>query len=135
MQIRVIRGGCGIRYTDAYGTQRHALKTRESGAFECEDDQAKRLISMGVAQLAGKNGIPEEEEAMEESKAHLSKKDLSSMSIEQLRLLAADMGVDGSGRRKKAELVSAITAQAVQTENVEDNGGRPDFMDASEMIV
>lgn len=90
---------------------------------------------MGVAQLAGKNGIPEEEEAMEESKAHLSKKDLSSMSIEQLRLLAADMGVDGSGRRKKAELVSAITAQAVQTEDVEDNGGRPDFMDASEMIV
>lgn len=48
-KIKVIRGGCGIFYTDKSGTKRHALKTPENGPFECNDEQAYRLVQAGVA--------------------------------------------------------------------------------------
>lgn len=51
--IRVKCGGCGIKYTDANGKARHALKTPESGAFECDDAQADRLVGLGVAEYVG----------------------------------------------------------------------------------
>lgn len=52
-KIRVTRGGCGICYTDANGVKRHALKTPENGAFECGDEQADRLVRLGVAAYVG----------------------------------------------------------------------------------
>ena len=57
-KIRITRGGCGICYTDANGVKRHALKTPESGAFECSDEQADRLVRLGVAIYAGTAGKP-----------------------------------------------------------------------------
>ena len=48
-KIRVTRGGCGIKYTDSNGVERHATKTPESGPFECDDAQADRLVRLGVA--------------------------------------------------------------------------------------
>ena len=52
-KIKVTRGGCGIAYTDKNGTARHALKTAESGPFECDDKQADRLVRLGVAVYVG----------------------------------------------------------------------------------
>lgn len=51
-KIKVIRGGCGIAYKDEHGADRHALKTTEDGPFECDDQQAARLVSLGVAVYA-----------------------------------------------------------------------------------
>ncbi len=48
VKIKVIVGGCGIEYTDNHGNTRHALKTPEDGPFDCREDVAERLVSLGV---------------------------------------------------------------------------------------
>ena len=68
-KIRITRGGCGICYTDANGVKRHALKTPESGAFECSDEQADRLVRLGVAIYAGTAGKPAQQADAEPEQA------------------------------------------------------------------
>ena len=45
--------------------------------------------------------------------SHLDKEQLMTMSIADLRKLAADMGIDVSGLRKKADIVDALAVEAV----------------------
>ena len=47
VKIKVIFGGCGIEYIDNHGNTRHALKTPEDGPFDCQEDVAERLVSLG----------------------------------------------------------------------------------------
>ena len=53
VKIRVKYGGCGIRYTDENGVSRHALKTPESGPFDCDEAKAAQLVGMGMAEYVG----------------------------------------------------------------------------------
>ena len=128
-QIRVKYGGCGIKYTDANGTERHALKTPESGAFECDDAQAERLVGLGVAEYVGlqwkevNNSVQPEEtgddakqqETGEPEKAtgHLDAEQLAEMDYNELKKLAADMGVKPAGQ-KKTDYIAAIAAVEVE---------------------
>lgn len=113
--IKVTRGGCGIQYNDAHGNARHALKTPESGPFECDDAQAARLVSLGVAEYVGaqKKEQTDGSQGTEKATGHLDAAQLETMTNEQLKNLAADMGVDVTGCKKKADYIAAIVAVEV----------------------
>lgn len=125
-KIRVTRGGCGISYTDAHGVKRHALKIPEDGPFECDDAQADRLVRLGVAAYVTAKAPevqqePEENEDQDpqepaETTGHLDAAELESWDYNQLKKLAADMGVTPKGK-KKADLIAAITAVEVTPGN------------------
>ena len=125
--IKVKRGGCGIKYTDAHGNARHALKTPEHGPFECDDAQAARLVGLGVADYVNDLGwkqvadpVPQSDEQQgdtgepEKATGHLDAAQLETMTNEQLKNLAGDLGVDISGCKKKADYIAAIVAVEVE---------------------
>lgn len=133
-KIRITRGGCGICYTDANGVKRHALKTPESGAFECSDEQADRLVRLGVAIYTGSSEKPAQQATAEPGQAnepdqtvkgHLSAEDLESWDYNELKKLAAEMGVEVKGK-KKADYIAAITAEEVKA-SAEDDELPPDL--------
>lgn len=137
IKIRVTRGGCGISYNDEHGTKRHALKTPEDGPFMCDEAQAERLVRLGVAAyVTGKAPeVPQDPDAdtdpgnqePEKATGHLDAAELESWDYNQLKKLAADMGVTPKGK-KKADLIAAITAAEVTPGNDTD----PDEGDGSE---
>lgn len=122
-QIRVKYGGCGIKYKDAHGMERHALKTPESGAFECDDVQAERLVGLGVAEYVGlqwkqventsDDNQQDENGDLEKATGHLDAEQLAEMDYNELKKLAADMGVKPEGQ-KKADYIAAIAAAEVE---------------------
>lgn len=114
-KIRVTRGGCGITYTDAHGVKRHALKMPEDGPFECDDAQADRLVRLGVAAYVTAKA-PEAQQEPAKTTGHLDAAELESWEYNQLKKLAADMGVTPKGK-KKADLIAAITAVEVTPDN------------------
>lgn len=140
--IKVTRGGCGINYTDAHGNTRHTLKTPENGPFECDIDQAQRLIDLGVAELVSPWTIPEgdaaqsdeqqgdtdeqqEEQAdgsqeTEEATGRLDAEQLEGMDYNELKKLAADMGVEPEGK-KKSDYIAAIVAAEVKPGDEDDD--------------
>lgn len=125
-KIRVTRGGCGISYTDAHGVKRHVCKKPEEGPFECDDAQADRLVRLGVATYVTTKAPeaqqePEENEDQDpqepaETTGHLDAAELENWEYNQLKKLAADMGVTPKGK-KKADLIAAITAVEVTPGN------------------
>lgn len=137
IKIRVTRGGCGISYNDEHDTKRHALKTPEDGPFMCDEAQAERLVRLGVAAyVTGKAPeVPQDPDAdtdpdnqePEKATGHLDAAELESWDYNQLKKLAADMGVTPKGK-KKADLIAAITAAEVEPGNDTD----PDEGDGSE---
>lgn len=127
-KIKITRGGCGICYTDSNGIKRHALKTPENGAFECSDEQADRLVRLGVAIYAGTAGKTAQQADAEPEKTvkgHLSAEDLEGWDYNELKKLAADMGVEVKGK-KKADYIAAITAEEVEA-SAEDDELPPDL--------
>lgn len=118
-KIRVTRGGCGIAYTDEHGTSRYALRTPEHGPFECDDAQADRLVRLGAAEYA--------DDAMRNpggTKGHLDTGQLESMTIDNLKALAADLGVDTAGCKKKSDYVAAIAELEI---DLDDEDGFPEL--------
>ena len=115
-KIRVTVGTVG--YYDA--KHAHKRMTAADGPFECEDTQAERFVSAGVAEYVG--GAIEVDEADEqEATGHLAKSQLEEMTIQQLQNLAGDLGVDVTGCKKKAEYVDAIAAAEVTAGGVVDD--------------
>lgn len=126
-KIKIIRGGCGIAYKDEHGADRHALKTTEDSPFECDDQQAARLVSLGVAVyaemcpeavlstsvLAGALNLAQS--------ASLDSEQLNSMTLAELKKLAADMGADVKGCKSKVDYIDAITAVEVEADDEDDD--------------
>lgn len=155
-KIRVTQGGCGIKYMDAKGNVRHALKTAADKPFEIDDEQAERLVSLGVAAYVGPVPFDDEiedeiEEEIEEEidpedeieeeidpednpetpsqeaekiKGHLDAADLEKMDYNDLKALAADMGVKPTSQ-KKADIIAALVAVEVEVD-AEDAVEDPD---------
>ena len=115
--IKVKYGGCGIIYRDANGVERHALKTPESGPFECDDAQAAHFVGLGMAEYVGNTPAPSH--GAEKQTGTLDKEQLETMEYNQLKKLAASLGVKPNGN-KKADLVAAISAAEVEIEDPED---------------
>lgn len=147
--IKVIRGGCGIVYTDAHGNARHALKTPESGPFECDDTQAARLVGLGVADYCNELGwrqvadpAPQTDEQQTEQQkeqtddtqepeklvGHLAAEQLEEMGYNELKKLAADMGVKPEGKTKD-DYIAALVAVEVELGDEVD----PDEDDGDEL--
>lgn len=121
VKIRVTCGGCGIEYTDEHGKARHALKTAEDGPFLCDAKQAERLVRLGVAayvttkepaKAEAGEGDQDPGENPDAQTGHLSAEDLEKWDFNDLRKLAADMGVKPEGK-KKADYIAAIVAVEV----------------------
>lgn len=116
--IKVKYGGCGIKYKDGNGVERHTLKTPEDGPFLCEIKQAKRLVELGVAEFA--DG---EIATVEPVTGHLDAEQLEGMTNNELKTLAEELGVDVSKCKRKADYIAAITAAEVEAgDEDEDNG-------------
>lgn len=130
-KIKVTRGGCGICYTDANGVKRHALKTPENGAFECSDEQADRLVRLGVAvyveDVKQQDDTDTKQDGETEStmKAHLDAEELENWDYNELKKLAAELGVEPAGK-KKADYIAAIVAEEVEV-SVDDDELPPDL--------
>ena len=127
VKIRVTCGGCGIEYTDEHGNARHALKTADDGPFLCDAKQAERLVGLGVAAYVTTKE-PDENDGEQDPGAapkgqtgHLSAEDLEKMDFNDLRKLAADMGLKPEGK-KKADYIAAIAAAKITAgdDNTED---------------
>lgn len=121
VKIRVTCGGCGIEYTDEHGKARHALKTAEDGPFLYDAKQAERLVRLGVAayvttkepaKAEAGEGDQDPGENPDTQTGHLSAEDLEKWDFNDLRKLAADMGVKPEGK-KKADYIAAIVAVEV----------------------
>lgn len=137
-KIRIKTGGCGIKYTDAHGVVRHALKTPEDGPCECHDDVAARLVGLSVAEYVytvddtppteqpAESHAEQTEEPADEvidddsNTGHLDAAQLESMTIKQLESLAGDLGVDVSGCKKKADYIAAIIAVDIEVDDDDD---------------
>lgn len=130
-KIRITRGGCGICYTDSNGVKRHALKTPENGDFECSDEQADRLVRLGVAvyveDVKQQDDTDTKQDGETEStmKTHLDAEELESWDYNELKKLAAEMGVEPAGK-KKADYIAAIVAEEVEV-SVDDDELPPDL--------
>lgn len=128
--IKIKAGGCGVNYTDGNGVKRYALKTPADGAFECEIEQAKRLVDLGVAEfVADAKGDTEAKEGVGLGKTgHLDAAQLESMDFNDLKKLAKDMGVTPAGK-KKADYIAALVAVEVEP-GEEMDGEEPPSLDA-----
>lgn len=115
-KIRVTVGTVG--YYDA--KHAHKRMTAADGPFECEDTQAERFVSAGVAEYVG-GAIEADEVDEQEVTGHLAKSQLEEMTIQQLQNLAGDLGVDVTGCKKKAEYMDAIAAAEVTAGGVVDD--------------
>ena len=130
--IKVIRGTCGIKYTDAKGLTKYDSKTAADGAFDIDEAQAERLVSLGVAEYAtttketAKTAEPADE-ADEDEKltGRLDADTLGVMDYNELKKLAADMGVTPKGK-KKGDYIEAICAAEVEI-GEEDEDELPDL--------
>ena len=134
VKIRVTCGGCGIEYTDEHGNARHALKTADDGPFLCDAKQAERLVGLGVAAYVttkepDKNDDDQDPGASPDGQTgHLSAEDLEKMDFNDLRKLAADMGLKPEGK-KKADYIAAIVAVEVTAGNDDTEDGDEDTGD------
>lgn len=130
--IKIKQGGCGIKYTDANGVTRHMLMQPENGPFECDIEQAKRLVAKGVAEYvapwtvpagdAPTDGVQQDTQEPKRRTAHLDAADLELMDYAELKKLAADMGIEPEGR-KKADYIAALVAVEVE---IDDDDEDPD---------
>lgn len=127
--IKIKRGGCGIKYTDGNGMERHTLKTPEDGVFECEIEQAKRLVALGVAEY--ESDVKSTEKTQEGGKlsCHLDAEQLEAMNFNDLKKLAKDMGVKPDGNTKAAYIAAlvAVEVEADAEDVVDDPDDLPDL--------
>ena len=63
----------------------------------------------------------------QEAKYHLNKAQLDEMKFDDLKKLAADMGIDITGIKKKADLVDAIAAVEVEPGEPVDDENEVDY--------
>ena len=140
VRIQVICGGCGIEYRDEHGNLRHMLKTSEDGPFDCEEEAAARLVSLGVAVYAAREWVPAKEgvaadrlpsvpqpipESEEEGEViplegMLEEGQLRSMKVRDLENLARGLGLDTGKCTKKEDYVNLILAEAGEEDDEDE---------------
>lgn len=152
-KIRVTRGGCGVMVTDENGTVRHTLKTPKDEPFECDDALAAHFVEQGVAvycepkenatqlNVAGETAAETEgeepsaaqsdaqqEETGEPEKVigHFVAEDLKTWDYNDLKKLAAEMGVTPAGK-KKEDYITAIVAADIEIDEEDEDEDLPEL--------
>ena len=120
--IKLIQGAYGYRAPGSLVTE---LVTTKSDPFEVDDKEAKRLISLGVAQYAeiavatpqkevidpatGENTPPEGEGENGQKKPDQTKPEYGDfMTVAELKAYADEQGIEYEDRTTKAKLIEAI---------------------------
>ena len=138
VKIKIIVGGCGIEYTDNHGNTRHALKTPEDGPFDCREDVAERLVSLGVAEyIARKNekrGL--QRDRMEEESLHTmgetDEEQLYAMKMKDLQSLIKEKGLDARDYKKKEDYVNLILS--ADSDGEDDEEEEPPALEGMEPV-
>ena len=114
MKIRIIRGMYGNRENG-----RIVEKNPESPPFEVTEKEGQRLISQEIAVSAEEQDSEktEPEEEAEVMTGYLTRDQLESMKMEELKILAESLGLKKNGSR--AELIERIMAESVEIEEEE----------------
>ena len=142
LTVKIISGtyGCKIK-------GRIVPKDLTSEPFELEDAEAKRLVSLGVAEIItegvatggndeetnppsvnlsnDENGSNGENEGENDIVGHLDAEQLREMTNKELKALAEDMGIDTSKMKVKDDYIQAIVAVEVSAPANDENGENP----------
>ena len=142
LTVKIISGtyGCKIK-------GRIVPKDLTSEPFELEDAEAKRLVSLGVAEIITEgvatggngeetnppsvnpsneeNGSNGENEGENDIVGHLDAEQLREMTNKELKALAEDMGIDTSKMKVKDDYIQAIVAVEVSAPSNDENGENP----------
>lgn len=142
LTVKIISGtyGCKIK-------GRIVPKDLTSEPFELEDAEAKRLVSLGVAEIItegvatggngeetnppsvnpsnDENGSNGENEGENDIVGHLDAEQLREMTNKELKALAEDMGIDTSKMKVKDDYIQAIVAVEVSAPSNDENGENP----------
>ena len=125
MLVKIISGTYGHRPLLPNGKRSPYLNPVKAGSapIDVDEAEAERLIALGVAAKAeaGENEAPAVKAAEtapaaagEPFTGHLDGADLESMSFNDLKALAKDMGIDAGKIKSKAALIKAISEVEVE---------------------
>ena len=114
MMIQIISGGYGHRKKNSTYIQ---LMDKNSKPFEVDDDEAKRLIALGIAKSI--EVIPDQEPVIEK----LEPQHIEEMGYNELRQLAKDLDLNASGT--KQELIERIVGAQTPANDEEDEEQPP----------
>lgn len=142
LTVKIKSGAYGLNTGD-----RVITKDRMSEPFELEDAEAKRLVSLGVAEIItegvatggngeetnppsvnpsnDENGSNGENEGGNDIDGHLDAEQLREMTNKELKALAEDMGIDTSKMKVKDDYIQAIVAVEVSAPSNDENGENP----------
>lgn len=142
LTVKIISGTYGCKTKG-----RIVPKDRMSEPFSLDDTEAKRLVSLGVAEIItegvatggnGKetnppsvnpsndeNGSNGENEGGNDIDGHLDAEQLREMTNKELKALAEDMGIDTSKMKVKDDYIQAIVAVEVSAPADDENGENP----------
>lgn len=118
MKIQIISGTYGLR-VNSYTVSR---KTPDDPPFDVSDDEAKRLVGLGVARIVEK--IPTQEEPDETQPDNTETTEelpaySADMKLAELKEVAAAYGVDASKAKSKAEVIALIEGSQETDQNDE----------------
>lgn len=142
LTVKIKSGAYGLNTGD-----RVITKDRMSEPFSLDDAEAKRLVSLGVAEIItegvatggngeetnppsvnpadDENGSNGENEGGNDIDGHLDAEQLEEMTIKELKALAEDMGIDTGKFKVKADYIQAIVAVEVSAPADDENGENP----------
>lgn len=106
MLVKIINGVYG-HYTEG----KVVRKDKKSEPFDLEPDKAARLVSQGVAEYVYEVPVAVDE---------VEVPDLEDMTVSQLRSIGKQMGITFKVGTTKAEMVEALSAEAVDPEEVSE---------------
>lgn len=97
-------------------------------AYTEDEAIAKRAVASGYFKLVGEAKEENTEPGTQPEAVHLDKGQLETMKMDDLKRLAADMGIDQKPYKSKAALVEAIAAVEVEPgPETDEDGNEADF--------
>lgn len=107
--------------------------SKNPDVFTEDKATADAAVATGYFKLMEDNGAAA---STPEQTAHLSKAQLEEMKFDDLKSLAADMGVDTTGFKKKADYVEAIAAvEVIPGPETDEDGNEVDYGEGSPTMV
>lgn len=105
--------------------------SKKRDVFTEDKATAEAAVATGYFRL-----VTDEEEAAPQQTAHLDKAQLESMSFEDLKALAVQLGIDTKVVKKKVDLIAAIAATEVTPGPATDEeGNEVDYGEGEEQVV
>lgn len=152
LTVKIISGTYG------YNTGKHIEpKDRKSEPFMLPEDEADRIVALGIAKIVSKevatggngeennsasvnpnndeNGSKVENEGENKNVGHLDAEQLKEMTNKELKSLAEDMGIDTSKMKVKNDYIQAILDVEVSVPNNDENGENPPDLSAEAPVI